>query len=129
VRLYGALIDLFLNYWRQSLQVAGRPESLPAPEAALLEQMLDELYTLLKRTTSPKLVYRSDNWRRAEDLAGILLPHRPWPPSAKYNEATRRDVLNAAWLSRLEHGEKEPYLVNEIEHRAVDLYQLVPLVK
>ena len=126
VRPYGALIDLLRNFWRQSLQAAGRPESLPAPEAALLEQRLDELYTLLKRTTSPKLGYRSDNWRRAEDLAGILLPDRPWPPSAKYNEATRRDVLNAAWLSRLEQREHEPYLVNEIGRRALDLYRVVP---
>jgi hypothetical protein len=128
-RPYGALIDLLRNFWRESLQAAGQPDGLPAPEAALLEQRLDELYNLLKRTTSAKLAYQSDNWRRAEDLASILLPDKPWHPSAKYNEATLRDVLNAAWLSRLEQREQEPYLVNEISRRALDLYRLVPAVK
>src|SRR5262249_11044595 len=104
VRPFRALIDLLRNLCKQSRLTVGEQATLPAAEAALLEARLGELYNLLAGTTSGKLVYQFDDWLRAQALADALHPDKTWSPTAWPSAETRRDVLNAAWLCRLQQG-------------------------
>jgi hypothetical protein len=122
---YRDVIDLIHRSWRQSLQATDQPESLQDVKVALLEARLDKLYALLLDNTPSKLAYQPQDWWRAVTLASQLQPDETWDAVQPEPDLTRRDVLNAAWLARVQQDEQVGYLLNEIGKRAVELYRCI----
>lgn len=124
---YRALIDMLRSLWQQGLQDVGQRGSLSNAEIALLESKLGELHDLLTRTTPTRLAYRVSDWQKSQIIATRLLSDM-WSSGQNDGEVSRRDVLNAAWLSRLSLNPPNQYRVNvnDINLRALETYRRIP---
>lgn len=105
--------------WETSLEAAGQPTALSAPAVALVMQRMTELFEMLVDTTPQRLQFSWADWLRAQgmaaDLATKTLPE----------QLTRRDVLNAAWLARLQLPGHNPHALNDIAREAWALYRRI----
>jgi hypothetical protein len=130
--LYGELIRLLRELWKQSLVDVGQPGDLPNAEIALLQDQLNDLYALLTTTTPTELAYGTSDWQRSQGIASGLLSNL-WSPGNYSNaEVSRRDVLNAAWLSRLQLSDpNQHYTVDlgDVSSRALEIYRNIPPCK
>ncbi|HKQ75489.1 MAG TPA: hypothetical protein VJ810_17450 [Blastocatellia bacterium] len=126
LRPYNALIDRLRNLWRQGLQEAGQTGSLSDSEISLLESRLKELHDTLTRTTPPPLAYQLSDWQRSQTIAGELLSGKVSSSSQNDSKVSRRDILNAAWFGRLQLDDPDPYRINDIGVRALELYRRIP---
>jgi hypothetical protein len=117
---YGDLIRRLQTAWAEML--GAEPSAhLDETRAAVLEGTLDELYSVLERSINNA---RYTGWDRALRLAGRLTPDHESPPQLG-DEDDLRDVVNAAWLSRLRVGMDNRYAVRAITERAMALSQAV----
>jgi len=124
---YRTLVDMLRRLWQQGLQDVGQTGSLSDAEIALLESKLGELHGLLTRTTPTRLAYRVSDWQKSQIIATRLLSDT-WSSGQKNEGASRRDVLNAAWLSRLNLNPPNQHSmdVNDINIRALEIYRSIP---
>jgi hypothetical protein len=120
--------SLLRETWRASLAAAGHAEPLAAVKVARVEQRSGELYELLTSCTPQGLLFGQDEWLRAESMLpalrvelGAADPESDALPAG----ATRREVLNAAWLARLGADDASPLVTNVIGHRALSMYRRV----
>jgi hypothetical protein len=120
-RPFRDVTKLLSEVWHNGLQQAEKPEKLSDADASLVNQRMAELFDLLTSATPQRLGFGRDDWLRAEgvaariagDLAFATLP----------DQLSRRDVLNGAWLARLQATDKSPYALNDIAVRALAEYR------
>jgi hypothetical protein len=126
MRPYKTLIVMLRELWEQGLQEVGNARHLSDAEIGLLESKLNELSDLLTRTTPTQLSFRLSDWQRSQTVAEVLLSEW-WAPGG-HSDASRRDLLNAAWLSRLQlnHLSSNRVDVRDIGLRALEMYQRIP---
>jgi hypothetical protein len=118
VPTYAAVTAALRATWARTLAGAGHPGvAVDAEHAARLDPFLDELYAMLRREL-PTLRYGRPAWLRAERLAAGMDPDRGSPALTAVD--TIPDVLNAAWLARLDAASQDPYRVGRIGERALD---------
>jgi hypothetical protein len=120
--------SLLHEAWRASLAAVGQVKPLDAAGVAQVEQRSGVLYELLTSCTPQGLLFGQDEWLRAESMLpalrvelGAVEPEADALPA----EATRREVLNAAWLARLGANDASPFAANVIGHRALAMYRRV----
>jgi hypothetical protein len=115
VRPYQDIIEELRGLWRQALEATRQPESLELAVIMELTNLLNELYSLID-TELPYVQY--GGWLRAQRLAYELEPDNDTGPTLQ-NADTLPDVLNAAWLSRIRHWDKNDYVTRGIADKAV----------
>jgi hypothetical protein len=103
VRPYGDVARHLREQWHKGLRDAGQPTALADEAEAQLDHWVEELYALADREM-PGVRYRKQGWLRAQRLADEVGPDRDGPPALR-DEDTLADLLNAAWLCRLNLGE------------------------
>lgn len=103
--------------WKDSLVGAKRKERLDNAETFPLDDLLEDMYLLLKANV-PDVRYGS--WLQAETLATQLQPDNDEPLKID-NDVTLPDALNAAWYVRLQHWGEDIYVLRRIEERAIGL--------
>jgi hypothetical protein len=128
LRPYRVLIDMLQNLWQQGLQGMAQPNRLSDAMIARLESKLSELHDLLTRTTPAQLAYKLRDWQRSQSIATELLLDQ-WSGGQNNDGVSRRDVLNAAWLSRLQLKDPSQFRVDirDIGSRALEMYGRIPL--
>lgn len=117
VRYYRDIIKMLGKLWRQGLAATGQPESLDQSVTIPLDGLLDELYVLVD-TELPRVRYRG--WLGAQMLADKMQPDKDTAPTLR-DQDTLPDVLNAAWLCRIQHWDGDSHMVRRIGERAVEL--------
>jgi hypothetical protein len=113
------------NTWQNSLRETGNAEKLADVEASLTDQRMAQLLELLTGNTPPRLMFGGADWARAQQMAEQWITGMPAiaiPPDG----LTRRDVLNGAWLARLQVPDQSPYAVNAIATQALAEYRQRP---
>lgn len=110
---YRHIIKWLEDLWQRSLVASRQPKELDQAAILELNDQLEELYNLVD-TELPRVRYTG--WLRAQRLADELQPDKDTMPMLQ-NEDTLSDVLNAAWLCRIQHGDE----VRRIGERAVKL--------
>jgi hypothetical protein len=120
--------SLLHEAWQASMAAAGHVKALDAAGVARVEQRSGELYELLTSCTPQGLLFGQDAWLRTESMLpalrvelGAVEPEADALPAG----ATRREVLNAAWLARLGADDASPLVTNVIGHRALSMYRRV----
>jgi hypothetical protein len=116
-RAFRDVTPLLRDVWQQSLRQVGAPETLAPAEGALVAQQMNELFGLLVNAMPQRVALGRGDWLRVEQLAADLAP------ATLPEQLTRRDVLNAAWLSRLRAADPNPYVLNEIAREALATYR------
>jgi hypothetical protein len=104
------------EWWAKALAAAGQAEPLGGAEEALAMQRVTELYDLLVGLAPQRLGFSREAWLRAQGAAADLTG--PTTPRG----LTRRDVVNAAWLARLQ-ASPAPHAVNDVARNAKSLYE------
>lgn len=118
VRPYGGIIEHLWDLWRQNLAAAGQPENLDQGIVPQLNEWLEELYLLLDTELPPRARYQG--WLRAQRLSPELLSNKEAGRILK-DEDTLADVINAAWMCRIQHWDEGSYLVRKIGEKADEL--------
>ena len=115
---FDTFLDPLERVWNQSLAAAGTSPP-DGDTAALLKKKVEKLFKLLE-SHLPASRYSSLTVARAlkSDLGA-------GGPSQSPLTASFSDLLNAAWLRRLEIGETKPELVEELGSRAMSACQAV----
>lgn len=109
---YGKLATLLRTTWRQAL--AGVGTERPDGDTAWLDRLADAIWAMLTAHV-PAARYTASGWQQATALGRRL--HLPaWRDGA--GALSTRDVLNGAWLCRLDYGERH---VPTLSRRAFDL--------
>ncbi|MCU0896357.1 MAG: hypothetical protein MUC55_02535 [Burkholderiales bacterium] len=120
-RPFADVIVLLRGLWEESLRGAGRPDKLAGPEASLVKERAAAFFDLIADATPARLAYTGADWLRATGLVADGLS-----PTALPGLITRRDVLNAAWLARLQADDQNVYLLNDLAKRTRALYSRIP---
>lgn len=118
MRPYGGIIELLWDLWQQNLAAAGQPENLDQGIVPQLNEWLEELYLLLDRELPPRARYQG--WLRAQRLLPELLSSKEAGRILK-DDDTLADVINAAWMCRIQHWDEGSYLVRKIGKEAGEL--------
>lgn len=100
--------------WTRALEAAGKAQGMTGPEEALATQRVKELFDMLVGLAPQRLAFGRQAWLRAETVAADWTGRAP-------AALTRRDVLNAAWLTRLQ-SDPDPRLMDDIARGAVKVY-------
>lgn len=127
-RPFREVIEMLQDLWNQALDDAGQPAQLGDIEIYRLQEKLEKLFAILQSLTPARLAYGHADWLRAGRLSTGLLEDRPPRPAEPDPAVTHRDVLNAAWYSRLLLGRSAAIRLTErdIRERAEQLYQAAP---
>jgi len=115
---YRGMTQHLSNLWQQSLMSARQPGTLDQATAAQLNEWLEELYFLLHREMPPAARYQG--WPQAQRLSCEFLSDKK-PAQLLDSEDTLADVLNAAWLCRVQHWNDHGYQARQVSQRAVEL--------
>lgn len=116
---YRGIIEYLRGLWQESLVAVRQPESLDQDTIVQLNDWLEELYDVLLDTyLSPHVRY--SGWHRAQRLSIELMSDRGAARMLEGDD-TLPDVLNAAWLCRIQHWDEDGYIVRRIGDKAVDL--------
>jgi hypothetical protein len=107
------------DVWAQAVQGAGIAGGLTPAATTLAAQRTSELFGILTAATPPQLQFGWAAWLRAQAIAADL---SATPPDG----ATRRDIVNGAWLARLQLARHDPQAVKDISSSALKLYGTVP---
>jgi hypothetical protein len=109
---YVKVRDKLSSMWQDNLAGAGAT-AMPGSDP-WLDRIAARLGKLFQ-TLAPKAKLETDNWRTAVALSQrLLLP--TWQDEAEW--LTPRDILNGAWLCRLDRGEVDAPLISS---RALEL--------
>lgn len=104
------------NTWEGSLDAAGVPKEIGSEDVKRLHRWFRRMYHLVSDHLS---TCRYRGWLRAKELARDLHDDRAAPAfTGKENLA---DVLNAAWICRLERETASVHEVEQIGRRAIGL--------
>jgi hypothetical protein len=114
---YQAINEWLGKLWRRGLSAAKKPESLDQAVILPMDELLDELYSLMD-SEIPAARYKG--WLRAQGLSEELRPDKNGEPALNIAD-TLPDVLNAAWLCRINHGDGDKFSLREISDKAVAL--------
>jgi hypothetical protein len=114
---YQPLINRLEEKWKESLAVQKGAPTLTEEETFSLDDLLEELFFLLKKRPED-LRYKS--WLETEKLAAQLRPSNDLPVKVN-DDITLPDVLNAAWLCRVQYWHEDVFVLRRIEERATDL--------
>jgi hypothetical protein len=101
------IIEHLRTLWRQSLEAVGKPEPLAPEIIGQLNNRLDELYV---RVVDRRLAgVRYTGWSQASLLSAELLSDKGAAQVlADFDsKITLPDVLNAAWLCRIQHWDRD----------------------
>jgi hypothetical protein len=120
-RPFQHVAELLRKEWRDSLREAGMPEMLGDAEASLVDQRMAELRDMLVGTTPPELMLGSAGWFRGAAVAARIVNDSS--DAALPNGVTRRDVLNAAWLARLDARDQSQFALSHVAARALNEYR------
>jgi hypothetical protein len=118
---FGAIIERLRDAWAGQLNSAGIAAQLDAATIAELDALRAELHELMKVHMAPRLQYTEDAWARARVRATQFdrdLEERV--PSQPLSGETIVDVLNGAWLCRLERKLVSPH-VDTLGEMALDV--------
>jgi hypothetical protein len=121
MRPYQEIISFLRDWWQRSSVAAGQPESLDQDATIPLDERLDELYYLVS-TYLPSVQYR--NWLRAQQISAELLPDREISAKLQGGDYLPH-ILNAAWLSRIQHWNENSYATRRIGDSAIQLCRQV----
>jgi len=102
--------------WKRGLSATGRTESLDQAITLPLDQLLDELYSLMDFEMPDA---RYNGWLRAKRLSQELRDGNKAPTLT--GEDTLPDVFNAAWHCRINYGNEDRYWLREISKKATAL--------
>jgi hypothetical protein len=116
-RPYEAIVQFLENLWKRCVQTSGQSENSDKNSITLPDGAFKELYQLL-RTRLPKVQY--DSFERAKMLSNHLRPDCSTTPKPQF-AYTLPDVLNAAWLSRIEHWDEGSHAMTNIGMQAIEL--------
>jgi hypothetical protein len=104
---YGGVLEQLREGWRDDLHAAEQPTELDPEATRELDRAFPELYRLVDDHLR---VLRYGGMNRAEELKNALSVDRP-PLTADTSIA---DVLNAAWLRRIDQWDEGPELVRDV---------------
>jgi hypothetical protein len=129
-RPFRDVTDLLSNLWQESMGQAKQSIKLPDAQASLLTQRLSELFDLLADATPERLMFKGADWNRVEALANDMLAVLADDATDRgmtdlSAAATCRDVLNAAWLTRLNVADQNPRVLNDLAQRALVTFRRV----
>jgi hypothetical protein len=114
---YKDKIQEMTTFWMQSLVAVGELDSLAPALTNQLDTQHEQIYKLVT-DYMPDAQYKS--WLRALQLIDQLQPTNNKAPVSQPGDRIP-DVLNAAWLCRIQHWQEGPYVAYRIGERAVDL--------
>jgi len=115
---YRDIIEYLSGLWQRNLLAAKQPESLDQATIVQLNDWLERLYVQIDTHLPPYVRYRG--WSRAQRLSSELLSEKG-AAQVLEDDDTLPDVLNAAWLCRIEQKDEDSYLVRRIGENAVEL--------
>jgi hypothetical protein len=116
---FSGIISLLEDSWRRSLRATGESDHLGQEMSILMDERLEELYSL----TEPLLgSVKYGGWLQANRIADELLLNSTVRPQLQTDD-TIADILNAAWLVRVEHWDEDGYPTGHIGDRAIELCQ------
>jgi hypothetical protein len=120
-RPFQDVTELLREGWRGSLREAGMPEMLADAEASLVNQRMSELLDMLVGTTPPQLMLGSADWFRGAAVAAQIVNDSN--DAALPNGVTRREVLNGAWLARLDARDQSQFALSHVAALALKEYR------
>lgn len=107
---YGGVVESLREYWGAILKGAGQPDKLEDPEAERLKKLVDGIWDQFGEWLYPTAKYPAggdSGWLVAEKWyrtwLGQLKEGHPLDIEDVSGRNALRDVLNAAWLCRLEY--------------------------
>jgi hypothetical protein len=115
---YGGISDSLKLIWQRCLDSCGKQKDLTEPIENKLDQLLNDLFRLADE--NPGIRYGKDCWKRAESQLVELRPGKTGDPILR-KDATIPDILNAAWICRMQHWDKDLYTSTLINDRAYKL--------
>lgn len=115
------------QHWQGMLETAGVDVQLSAAARNRISETLKPMLAMLKSATPGRLAFGHHEWARASALSGVF-DARPGAAASMSaavvpTDLTRREVLAAAWLARLQTAEPSPMRYGEIEDAALGLYR------
>lgn len=120
---YSWIISELRKQWSQNRQVIGKPASLPQIEVEQLKIPTEAFYDQIMKRRFNNIFYGSENYIRASLLSNKFVDSTPIESIiANVDYLTQRDILNAAWLARLNNGENN---IRQISEKAKNLSEQI----
>ena len=111
---YANIANYLTDLWERNLKAAARATCLKETDLPHLDNRLTETYSILALVSSVE--YK--DWTRASELADGLKANKSVAQLAKSNDSIA-DVLNAAWLWRINQTDISDTQLQIIDDKAI----------